>query len=264
MPEENLVTQGYDAVYRALPGAEAFRRLWSEKACGLDYPAEYDHISFLTLDELTTVSGWLEVRAGAVLVDLACGAGGPGLWLARQTGSSLVGVDFSTAGLAGARKRAEQVGMAGSATFVEGSFGAMGLAAGTADAAVSFDALQYARDKAAAFGEAARVLRPGGRLVFTAFEVVPERVSDLPILGEHPVADFVPLLDRAGFTVLHYEETSGWRERVRAAYRAVLDGQEPLSKELGLQAYLALATEMTLTLERDFYRRRVLAAAALA
>lgn len=122
MPEENLVTQGYDAVYQALPRAEAFRRLWSEKACGLDYPAGYDHISFVTLDELTTVSGWLEVRAEAVLVDLACGTGGPGLWLARQTGTRLVGVDFSTFGLAWARKRAEQVGLAGSTTFVEGSF----------------------------------------------------------------------------------------------------------------------------------------------
>lgn len=264
MPGENLVIQGYDAVYQALPRAEAFRRLWSEKACGPDFPAHYDHISFVTLDELTTVAGWLEVSAGAVLVDLACGAGGPGLWVARQAGASLVGIDFSTVGLARARQRAERVGMAGSTTFVEGSFEATGLDAGTVDAAVSFDALQYAPDKAAAFREAARVLRPGGRLVFTAFEVVPERVGDLPVLGECPVADFAPLLQRAGFTVLHYEETSAWRERVLTTYRAVLDGQEPLSEELGLTAYLALATEMTLTLERDLYRRRVLAAATLA
>lgn len=261
MPEENLVSQGYDAVYEALPRAKAFRRLWSEKACGLNYPAEYDHISFVTLDELATVSEWLEIAAGAVLVDLACGAGGPGLWVARHTGATLVGVDFSTVGLARARQRAEQVGMAASTTFVQGSFEATGRGAGTADAAVSFDALQYAPDKAAAFREAARVVRRGGRFVFTAFEVVPERVADLPIFGEHPVADFAPLLERAGFTVFHYEETSGWRERVRATYQAVLDGQEPLSKELGLPAYLALATEMALTLERDIYRRRVLVAA---
>lgn len=78
------------------------------------------------------------------------------------------------------------------------------------------------------------------------------------------MTDFVPLLNSAGFTVLRYEETSGWRERVLATYRAVLDGQEPLSNELGLPAYLALATEMALTLERDFYRRRVLAVSVLA
>ncbi len=262
MSEDNLVTDGYDAVYEALPRSETFRRIWTEHACGADYPPGYDHISFLTLSELNAVGGWLGLGEGATLVDLACGAGGPGLWLARQARASLVGVDLSTVGLTRARDGSERVGMADSATFVAGSFAATGLASRVADGAVSFDALQYAPDKATAFREAARVLRPGARLVFTAFEVEPERVADLPVLGDDPVPDFAPLLEDAGYVIVHYEETAGWRERVLGAFGAVLDAHEALSQELGLPAYSALAGEMTLTLDRDFYRRRVLVVAA--
>ena len=48
----------------------------------------------------------LQVRPGEMLADLACGAGGPGLWMARETGALLTGVDPSPAGLAAARDRA--------------------------------------------------------------------------------------------------------------------------------------------------------------
>jgi ubiquinone/menaquinone biosynthesis C-methylase UbiE len=47
---------------------------------------------------------------------------------------------------------------------------------------LSLDALQYAPNKHLSFGEVARILKPGGRLAFTAFEVAPDRVSDLPVL----------------------------------------------------------------------------------
>src|SRR5215211_5769106 len=39
------------------------------------------------------------------------GTGGPGLWMAQQTGASLIGLDPSAAGLAAARARATRVGL---------------------------------------------------------------------------------------------------------------------------------------------------------
>ena len=41
----------------------------------------------------------LQIRHGEVLADLACGAGGPSLWMAAQSGASLIGIDPSPAGL---------------------------------------------------------------------------------------------------------------------------------------------------------------------
>jgi SAM-dependent methyltransferase len=260
MTDDNLVAVGYDAVYDAIPHSPTFRSLWAEHASGDGYPPEYDSISFVTATEMRAIARDLALPAGGTLVDLACGAGGPGLWLASLTGASLAGVDISGVAVARARARAAAVA-ATSATFVQGSFAATGLATGAADGVVSSDALQYAPDKAAAFAEAARVLRPGGRLAFTAFEVEPDRVAGLPVLGDDPCADFRPLLEANGFSTTQYDETPGWHARVAAAYGAVLAAADVLTDELGAPAYLAMASEMTLTQQLGIYRRRVLAVA---
>ncbi len=105
------VLDGYDAVYDALPRSETFSRIWRASAYRGDFPAEFAHISFLTLGEGRRILQLLSIGEGDVLVDVACGAGGPGLWAAQQTGASLIGIDPSAAGLATARQRAGNVGL---------------------------------------------------------------------------------------------------------------------------------------------------------
>ena len=97
--------------------------------------------------------------------------------------------------------------------------------------------------------------------MFTAFEVEPERVAGLPVLGDDPVADYRPLMEATGLTVERYEQTEGWEDRVTAAYGAVVGAAVELEPELGTRALLALTLEMTLTLEHRPYRGRVLAVA---
>lgn len=261
----DLVANGYDAVYDALPRSPTFQRIWAPLACGPEYPTGFENISFVTAAELEDVAGRLMLPAGGTIVDLACGAGGPGLWWAsRCSAGRLVGVDLSGIGVTSARERARSLNLATGSHFVRGTFSSVPLRSEQTDGAVSVDALQYAPDKFAALREARRLLRTGGRFAFTAFEVEPDRVNDLPVLGDHPVDDFRPALEEAGFTIEHYGETPGWRDRVTAAYGAVIDAADVLALELGTPAYFALAGEMTLTLERDFYRRRVLAVARAA
>jgi SAM-dependent methyltransferase len=187
--------------------------------------------------------------------------GGPGLWIARETGAHLSGVDFSRVAVAQAQKRAEGLGLASSARFSVGSFADTGLESASMDAAMSVDALQYAPDKRAAIREFARIVRPGGRLAFFAFELHPERARGLPVIGDNPVDDYRPLLEEAGFQVLSYEETPHWHERLFAAYGAVIEAQEALRQEMGELAVTAMLSEMTLTLERDIYSGRVFAVA---
>lgn len=215
----NVVVEGYDSVYPAVAASHTFRQLWAEHACGGAFPPEFAHISFLTFDELQAMADHLTLGKDSVLADLACGAGGPGLWVATQADATLIGIDPSSTGLAEARKRATWAGFAHRTRYQLGTFATTNLADSAADAALSVDAIQYAPDKGHVFAEAHRILRPGGRLAFSAFEVAPERVNGLPVLGLDPVPDYAPSLEEAGFSIDWYQESAGWSERVRAHVR---------------------------------------------
>jgi ubiquinone/menaquinone biosynthesis C-methylase UbiE len=259
---EAIVAAGYDAVYRAVPRSPTLWRIWLDHAAGADFPGEYSHISFVTLAELRDLAGTLRFGTGATLVDLACGMGGPSLWIATQHAVRVNGIDASAVAVELANARAARLELADRCAFRTGTFGATGLPAASADAAMSLDALQYAPSKADAFREMARVLKPNGRLAFTAFEVHPDRVADLAVLGDDPVSDYRPLLEGAGFAIDAYDETPGWSERVAAAYEAILESAPALTSEMGADAYASLALEVGLTLERRPYRRRVTATAS--
>jgi ubiquinone/menaquinone biosynthesis C-methylase UbiE len=143
------------------------RRLWEKHACDDDFPADFAHISFVTLDELQAMAEQLALGDGSMLADLACGAGGPGLWVASDAGASLVGIDPSATGLAQARLRAENLGFGERARYHPGTFAATRIDDASVDGVLTVDGIQYAPDKRAAFGEAGRILRSGGRLAFS-------------------------------------------------------------------------------------------------
>lgn len=96
------------------------------------------------------------VRAGAVLLDAGCGGGllAPHV---RRLGYRHVGVDLRRAGL-------EQSAGRG-ITPLLADVAALPLADGAFDVVVAGELLEHVTDRAAAVGELARVLRPGGLLV---------------------------------------------------------------------------------------------------
>lgn len=259
----DAVRDGYDAVYSALPRSDTFSQLWRANAYRGEFPAEFAHIGFLTLGEAHRLLALLTPGVGDVVVDVACGTGGPGLWVARQAGASLIGVDPSPAGLAAARQRAALAGLGGRSRFELGSFERTRLPSCSANTVMSIEAFQYAPSKRAGLAELARIMRPGGRLGLICFEVEPARVTGIPVLGADPVADYRPLLEAAGFEVLAYEETPGWAERVEAAFSAIVNAAGTLAAEMGEQAAASAVAEATITLELRPYPRRVLMAAAL-
>lgn len=260
MADEDVaaVAAGYDAVYGAIAGSAGFARIWRTHALGADYPVGFEHISFLNLAELRELASALALGRGDTLADLACGMGGPGLWIARAAGARVTGIDASAVDVAHARARAAAQGMQADATYAVGTFAATGLGEASVDAVMSSDALQYAPDKRAALREMARILKPGGRLAIGCFEVNAERVAGLPIFGTDPVGDYAPLLADAGFETTSYREFDGWDARVTATYQAVVDAADELTAEMGEGAYNALRGECALTLQLRPYPRRVL------
>ena len=143
MTDPSIVAQGYDAVYDAMPRSPTLLRLWKQLVAGDDYPDDFYHISFITLPDLRHLARALNLSPGARFSDIACGMGGPALWIARETGAHLYGVDLSPVAVAQAEKRAQDLGLAGTSHFSIGSFAETGLETTSMDAAMSVDALQY-------------------------------------------------------------------------------------------------------------------------
>ena len=83
----------------------------------------------------------------------------------------------------------------------------------------------------------------------------------MPILGLDPVEDYRPALAKAGFSVETYDEVPGWPEPMTITYSTILNAREALTQEMGEAAVAALFMEMSMTLEQQPYRRRVLFAA---
>ena len=143
------------------------------EAFGQEYPAQVEPSSSCTWTVLGEMVRRLRLRPDDLLVDLGCGRGGTGLWLARALTARLVGVDLSPVGVELATARAADFLPEGRARFQVGTFDRTGLPDACADGVISMDALPFAPDRDAALRELARILRPGARAVFTCGEKLP-------------------------------------------------------------------------------------------
>lgn len=229
--------------------------VWST-VLGDEYPSELAPYSLISRSELARISSELEVAAGDLFVDVGSGRGGPGLWVAATTGASYMAVDIAPVALSEVERRAKALGLTDRVSVAGGSFAALPLEDGAASAVMSVDALLFAPDKDAAFRELSRVVRPGGRLVFTTWDYRRQPVGRPP-----QVADHRPLLEAAHFRVLAYDETPDWESRQREVHRLLLASVEELAAEEGQpvgEVRRALA-EMSATI--DAMTRRVIAVA---
>lgn len=221
----------FDGAYTSASHSPTMARIYREVYGDDVPPAEVAAFSFVSLSELARMARELQLGAGQQFVDLACGGGGPGLWVARETGAAVMGVDISPVAIEQAAGRARQFGLESKATFQVGDFAATSLPEAAFEGAISIDALWLAFDKLAALGEVARILRPGARFIFTTWEIT------LPIPNFPPqVEDHRPLLRETGFEIESYEEAAEWERRQRGVYAGILASQEALIQERGEEA----------------------------
>ncbi|MFI6321090.1 class I SAM-dependent methyltransferase [Nonomuraea sp. NPDC050556] len=193
-----FTTERADRFHVSYTTGDLQRQLYAE-AFGSEYPAEVEPTSSCTWSVLASMVRGLRLGPDEHLVDLGCGRGGPGLWLARAFSARLTGVDLSPKACAMATARAAHFGLGGRASFQVGTFEDTGLADGAADGVISMDALPFSPDRRAALRELHRVLRPGGRAVITCGELAPDHPKYRSWRGR---------LTDAGFTVEGEEERS--------------------------------------------------------
>lgn len=118
-----------------------------------------------------------DLQEGEVVLDLGSGGGIDVLLSARRVGASgkAYGLDATDEMLELARRNASEAGVT-NVEFLKGDIEAIPLPDASVDVVISNCVINLAVDKAAVFGEIARVLRPGGRVGVTDV-VVEDRLS---------------------------------------------------------------------------------------
>ena len=148
--------------------AAVSRELWTQ--VNADYGDAHAHRAWMAGDITWGVFNVPERQLGVLgevrgldVVELGCGTAYFSAWLARR-GARPVGVDITPAQLGTARRCQERYGIR--FPLLEADAGNVPLASGSFDLAVSECGASLWCDPARWVPEAARLLRPGGRLVF--------------------------------------------------------------------------------------------------
>ena len=166
------------------------------------------------------------LKAGQRVMEAACGEGATALYLARNYDVHVHATNISEAQLAEAGSRARAEGLAGKVSFAFADYHDLGGPPDLYDCWMCQEALLYAADRARVFSEARRVVRPGGRIVFTdltlskALPIDERRAFGVDIRAPHlwAIEDYDRLLSEMDFSVL---ERHDWTPHAALTFAAV-------------------------------------------
>jgi arsenite methyltransferase len=243
---EQRVKQMYREVAEE-PGKEFHFETGRRLAERLGYPAaELDAVPTPAIDSFAGVGYYFDLAAiapGDTIVDLGSGSGMDSFLAARQTGEAgrVFGIDMTEAQLAKACRLATEHGFA-NVEFVNAHIEQLPLGEGSADVVISNGVVNLAPDKTKVFAEAARVLRPGGRLavadIVTAAQL-PEGITCDAALwaacigGAMQRDDYRGAIETAGFDIEELNEND--------QYRFVSERADDATRKYGVKSISLLA-----------------------
>jgi ubiquinone/menaquinone biosynthesis C-methylase UbiE len=212
----------------------------------LGYPAEaLDRIPDAAIESFAGVGYFFDLAqlvTGESVVDLGSGSGMDVFFAAMEVGQSghVTGIDMTPAQLAKADGLRVAFGF-GQVTFIDGHIDAVPLPDASVDVVISNGVINLAADKQLVFAEAARVLRPGGRLAIA--DIVTERPLDDGIVantdlwascigGAAHQDTYQRAIEAAGFTIAEFR---------RNPYQFISDQARNASASYGVKSVSVLA-----------------------
>ncbi|HKR60898.1 MAG TPA: class I SAM-dependent methyltransferase [Pyrinomonadaceae bacterium] len=217
--------------------------------------------SWVTVDEYELFAQWLNITAESHVLEVASGSGGPALYLARQTGCRVTGIDANESGVATATEMALQSSAAERVQFkVANATSTLPFPNDSFDGLLCIDSMNHFPNRLEVFREWHRILRPGGRAIFTDPVVITGPVTNDEIALRSLVGLFlfVPpgvneqLIAQAGFELVQQEDVtanaalvSGRWHQARAAHKKDLLTIEGEERFEGLQKFFAAVHSLT-------------------
>ncbi len=210
---------------------------------------------WLTLAELRTFMGRLSLNASCRVLEVACGGGGAAIAIAHEAGAHVVGVDVNHHAIQAASARAaaevhndrvlfRQVDARQPLPFESASF----------DGLFCNDAINHLGDRRALLAEWLRILKPGGRLLYTDPLVITGAITAEEFMARSTIGPnmFMPrgenelLLHEAGFQDVVCMDASDnvitlsarWRD-VRSLHQQTLVALETEPGYAATQAFLS-------------------------
>ena len=159
---------------------------------------------WMTAEEWRYLLGWLQLPAGAELLDVGCGSGGPVLYAAQRLGVRVCGVDSNASAIEAAVSVAAH-GQVQARFEVADASRPLPFADGEFDALVCIDAINHLPGRSGVLAEWYRVVRPGGQILFTDPTIATGLLTNEEIAARSAIGFFV-------FSLLELD-----RELIRAA-----------------------------------------------
>ena len=252
----------YDSAYGNY-GSPTYRQVRVET-----YGEDLGQTSWVTTEESKEIPQLLDLSASSSVLELGCGSGGYALHLAERVGCRLVGLDINAPGIRNANQLALERGLASQARFEQCDVSNnLPFEDKAFDAVFSNDALCHIRGRSVVLGEMFRILKPGGRMLFSDALVVGGMLSHEEIATRSSIGLYVysppgeneRLIERAGFRQIRVNDTTEGAARIAKRWH---DAREKRKEELiaaegnlnfeGLQTFLSCVH--ILTAERRLLR----------
>ena len=243
--------------------AEIYRQIRIET-----YGDDFGQTSWVTTEESNQIPQLLDLVPQSSVFELGCGSGRYALQVARKCGCRVLGVDINESGVRTACRLAEAAQLSSACRFEKcDASKPLPYADSDFDAAFSNDVLCHIPNRDHILDELFRVLRPGGRFLFSDALVINGVISNREIAIRSSIGNyiFVPaglnerLIEHAGFLLLRADDTTDsaatiakrWHD-ARESRREALIAFEGQTNFDGLQQFLGCVH--TLTSERRLLR----------
>jgi SAM-dependent methyltransferase len=218
------------------------------------YDEDLGQASWITLAEAREFFRALELSAGQTALEVACGSGGIACRMAVETGASCVGVDINQQGIEAAERTAREQGLSSRVAFrVVDAGRRLPFADASFDAVFCNDSINHLPERLDVLRDWHRVLRPGGRVLFTDPIVVTGQLTNEEIRVRSSIGFFLftpvgtneRLLAEAGLAVREVRDVTDavasisrrWRDAREENRQALvrLEGDDAFQ---GLQRFL--------------------------